>query len=114
MKSFGRVRSESLGKSWLWEPQIYDEYEKISEDRDITGGSGAKTLCFQRRGPGFDTWSRSQGAQTGKYLPAEQKTWVRSLSQEDSSGEQNGNPLQCSCLENAMDKEPGGLQFMGS
>ena len=39
MKSFGRVRSESLGKSWLWEPQIYDKYEKISEDRDITGGS---------------------------------------------------------------------------
>ena len=31
------------------------------------------------------------------------------------SGGGNGNPLQCSCLENPMDREePGGLQFMGS
>ena len=29
-------------------------------------------------------------------------------------GEENGNPLQCSCLENPMDREPGGLQSMGS
>ena len=29
-------------------------------------------------------------------------------------GEGNGNPLQYSCLENFMDKEPGGLQPMGS
>ena len=31
-----------------------------------------------------------------------------------SPGEGNGNPLQYSFLENSMDKEPGGLQFMGS
>ena len=30
-----------------------------------------------------------------------------------SSGEGNGNPLQYSCLENPMDKEPGRLQLMG-
>ena len=30
-----------------------------------------------------------------------------------SPGEGNGNPLQCSCLENAMDRRAGGLQFMG-
>ena len=29
-------------------------------------------------------------------------------------GEGNGNPLQCSCLENARDAEPGGLPSMGS
>ena len=29
-------------------------------------------------------------------------------------GEGNGNPLQCSCLENPMDGEPGGLLSMGS
>ena len=33
-----------------------------------------------------------------------QETWVRSLGQEDSPGEGNGNPLQCSCLENPMDR----------
>ena len=29
-------------------------------------------------------------------------------------GEGNGNPLQCSCLENPRDGEPGGLSSMGS
>ena len=32
-----------------------------------------------------------------------QETWVRSLSQEESPGEGNGNPLQYSCLEEPMD-----------
>ena len=29
-------------------------------------------------------------------------------------GEGNGNPLQCSCLENPRDWKPGGLPSMGS
>ena len=29
-------------------------------------------------------------------------------------GEGNGSPLQCSCLENPRDGEPGGLPCMGS
>ena len=29
-------------------------------------------------------------------------------------GEGNGNPLQCSCLENPRDGEPGGLPSMAS
>ena len=31
-----------------------------------------------------------------------------------SPGEGNGNPLQCSCLENSMDRKPGRLQSMRS
>ena len=31
-----------------------------------------------------------------------------------SLGEGNGNPLQCSCLENPWTEEPGGLQSIGS
>ena len=31
-----------------------------------------------------------------------------------SLGEGNGNPLQCSCLEDPLDGEPGGLQSMES
>ena len=31
-----------------------------------------------------------------------------------SLGGRHGNPLQYSCLENPMDKEPGGLQSTGS
>ena len=42
-------------------------------------------------------------AQRLKHLPAMWETWVGSLGREDSPGEGNGNPLQCSCLENAMD-----------
>ena len=30
------------------------------------------------------------------------------------TGEGNGSPLQCSCLENPRDGEPGGLLSMGS
>ena len=30
------------------------------------------------------------------------------------NGEGNGNPLQCSCLENPRDGKPGGLLSMGS
>ena len=30
------------------------------------------------------------------------------------TGEGNGNPLQCSCLENPRDGEPGGLLSLGS
>ena len=37
--------------------------------------------------------------------------WVTSLSR---IGEGNGNPLQCSCLENPRTGEPGGLPSMGS
>ena len=33
---------------------------------------------------------------------------------ERSPGEGNGNPLWCPCLEISIDKEPGGLQSMGS
>ena len=39
-------------------------------------------------------------AQMLKNLSALQETWVPSLSQEDSPGEGNGNPLQYPCLEN--------------
>ena len=41
-------------------------------------------------------------AQTIESLPA---IHVRYLGREDSPGEGNGNPLQCSCLENLMDRE---------
>ena len=51
-------------------------------------------------------------AQIVKNLPAMQETWVRSLGQEDPPGEENGYPLQYSCLENPWAEEPGRLQSM--
>ena len=44
-------------------------------------------------------------AQMVKNLPAMLETWVRSLGWKDSPRERNGNPLQCSCVENPMDRE---------
>ena len=39
-----------------------------------------------------------------KNLPDKQEMQVQSLGQEDSPGEENGNPFQYSCLGNAIDK----------
>ena len=48
------------------------------------------------------TFWASVVAQTLKNLPTMWETWVQSLSLGRSSGERNGNPLQYSCLEDAM------------
>ena len=48
-----------------------------------------------------------------KNLLGMQETRVESPGQEDPLGEGNDNPLQFSCLENLMDRGPGGLQLMG-
>ena len=53
----------------------------------------------------FSSISRtSLVAEVVKSLPAMQDTWVRSLGQEDSLREGNGNPLQDSCGEYSMDR----------
>ena len=48
-------------------------------------------------------------AQSVKNAPAMQENRLQFLGQRRSSGEGNGNALQYSCLENSMDREPGGL-----
>ena len=44
-----------------------------------------------------------------KNTSAVQDPWVRKI----PPGEGNVYPLQYSCLENPVDREPGGLQLMG-
>ena len=39
-----------------------------------------------------------------KNLPAVWENWLQFVGWEDSPGEGHGNPLQCSCLENSMDR----------
>ena len=51
---------------------------------------------------------RSSVVKTKTNPPAMQETWVQSLSWEAPGGG-HGNPLQCSCLGNSMDRRPGGL-----
>ena len=38
------------------------------------------------------------------YIGAHSRTWLKSLSMHAWIGEGNGNPLQCSCLENPRDR----------
>ena len=54
---------------------------------------------------GYSPWGREESDTT------ERLHFPFSLS---CTGEGNGNPLQCSCLENPRDGEPGGLPSMGS
>ena len=54
---------------------------------------------------GYSPWGREESDTT------ERLHFHFSLS---CMGEGNGNPLQCSCLENPRDGEPGGLPSMGS
>ena len=52
---------------------------------------------------GDEIWA-SQMAQMIKNPPVMQETWVPSLDCEDPLEKGNGYPLQCSCLENSMDR----------
>ena len=63
--------------------------------RDLTPGSLT---------PGTRPKAPSRLAQRVKDLPAVQETRVRSLGREDPPGEGDGSPLQCSSLENSMDR----------
>ena len=80
----------SLVKPWEDGALIYLQ-DKRKLARVSTGYFGNR---YQRPGD-------SLVAQTTKYLPVMQETWVRSLSWEDPLEEgMAGNPLQYSCLEN--------------
>ena len=61
------------------------------------------TVMVAAQSHGFSNTNHHEAslvAQRLKRLPAMRETWVQSLGWEDSPGEQNGNPLQYSCLEN--------------
>ena len=60
---------------------------------------------------------RFPGGAVVKNLPADagDARYVGSIpGSERSPGGGHSNPLQCSCLENPMDREPGGLESVGS
>ena len=60
-------------------------------------------------------WMEEPGGLQSMGLRRVGHNWVTSISLSLSCiGEGNGNPLQCSCLENPRGGEPGGLPSMGS
>ena len=58
----------------------------------------------QRNMVGYSLWDHKSWTQLSNYT----------TSTKIHTGEGNGNPLQCSCLENSMDRGAGRLQSMGS
>ena len=69
----------------------------LLENRDLLYACNQNQGCFYLLGsPKQNT---TCGGSVTKNLPAIQETWVLS-----SPGEENGNPLQYSCLENPMDR----------
>ena len=53
------------------------------------------------------------GGSDGKESACNVGDWGSIPGSGRSSEEENGNPLQYSCLENPMDREPDGLQTWG-
>ena len=47
-------------------------------------------------------------------MGSQSRTRLKCLSMHAYIGEGNGNPLQCSCLENPRTEKPGGLPSLGS
>ena len=70
----------------------------------ISKNSSPQSLRSSQYGTSQAFYLPSLVAQSVKNLPAVQETWVRFLGWEDSPGEGNGNPLQCSLLKNPTDR----------
>ena len=66
----------------------------------VTGFSGLPRWPSDKKNPP----ANAGGARDSGSIPGSRR----------SPGEGNSNALQCSCLENSMDREPGGLHSMGS
>ena len=80
--------------------------EDALEDKMATHSSIlARKIPWTEEPHGLRPWGRKESNM------AERLHFHFSLSR---IGEGNGNPLQCSCLENPRDGEPGGLPSMGS
>ena len=96
----GLGRSPGEGNSY---PLQYSGLEN-SMDCITHGVATSQTRLSDFHFQKFIVWSQSLVAEKGKNLSATQETWVQSLSWEDSLEKRNGNPLQCSGLENRMDR----------
>ena len=78
---------------------------EISETQQKAMVSHSSTLAWKI------PWMEEPGRLQSMGLLRVRHDWATSLS---CIGEGNGNPLQCSCLENPRDGEPVGLPSMGS
>ena len=113
-------------KHFLWHcrrgPPLTPLWTLHASALDPLGLLSSPTLCFLCKGPeageclaylsnnkeatGLPRWLSGKESNAGDMglIPESGR----------SPGEGNGNPLQYSCLENSMDREPGRLQSMGS
>ena len=82
--------------------------------RDFSGGSVAKTLSSQGRGPGFDPWSGFPDGLAGKNLPVIQETQVPFMGLEDPLEKEIATqPTPVSLMGNSMDRGAWWATFLG-
>ena len=79
---------DSLNSVMLYSFQKFHTYDFISSPNNFS--------------PPLSSLQAALVAQVVKNLPAVQEMWVPGLGR--SAGEGRGNPLQCSCLENPIDR----------
>ena len=96
--------------------------------RDLPGSPVVKILPSSAGGVRRRQWHSTPGLLPGKSHGQRSLVGCRPWGCQESDmterhhfhfslsciGEGNGNPFQCSCLENPRDGEPGGLPSMGS
>ena len=97
------LKASILQRSAFFIVQVSHPYMTTGKTKALTRWTfvGKVCLCFLICYLGW-SWA-SLVAQRLKRLPGMQESWVRSLGSGRSPGEGNGNPLQCSCLENPME-----------
>ena len=91
-------------------------YKTMKANRALASDSLETQLLkmkYEKKGGSSVLAGASLVAQMVKNLPAMQEIQVQSLSQEDNPGEENGSPLQYSCLENSMDREAWWATVLG-
>ena len=95
------IGSSRLGAAaWL----VCCSYLSRHQDNPVSGTWLALDLGFPDGSVGKESTCSAEDAEDVGLIPRSGR----------SPGGGNGNPLQCSCLENPRMGEPGGLQFMGS
>ena len=96
-----------VAKSWTWLSDQHNTYKSTTLEKEMATHSSVLAWRIPRTGePGGLPSMGSLELDTTEWLP-----FHSSLS---CIGEGNGNPLQCSCLENPRDGKPGELPSMGS
>ena len=109
LKPLSQVPNE-LEEWWLWSKRQYRHFSFSISSKSYLYGEVKIPLFITIF---FLFLVVISWACTSKYFPGLATDWLHFHFSRLCTEEGNGNPLQCSCLENPRDGEPGGLLSMG-